>query len=258
MGLNESVLLCQNCESQIDQNFCGNCGQKKYKRIDRKYLIDEIQYLAIHTNKGFFYSIKNIIRNPGKTALDFINGNRVNHYKPLYLAFLLCGFSAFLSYQFLGLNKIMQIVFEQSGNWTPELSKFMAFYSSYNSFIMLLMVPVFAIFTSLAFRKWGQNYYEHVIMNAFFQTYYNLISIVLIYPIYFLLRENVEAIKNLTGLYTLILPLMAAWFYRGFYPEKSWKSVIMKTLLVYLLAFVAYIFVLIFVLLIAIAKKMMM
>ncbi|MBP6577344.1 MAG: DUF3667 domain-containing protein [Chryseobacterium sp.] len=258
MELTDTVLICKNCNSTINQNFCSHCGQKKYKRIDRKYLVDEVQYLAIHTNKGFFYSIKNIIRNPGKTALDFINGNRVNHYKPLYLAFLLCGFSAFISYQFLGLNKIMQKVFEQRGNWTPEMSKFMAFYSSYNSFIMLLMVPVFAIFTSLAFRKWGQNYYEHVIMNAFFQTYYTLISIVITYPIYFSLRNNTEAIVNLSIIYNLIIPLMAIWFYKGFYPEKSWTSIILKTLLVYLLAFVAYIFVLIFVLLIAIAKKMMM
>ena len=152
----------------------------------------------------------------------------------------------------------MQKVFEQRGNWTPEMSKFMAFYSSYNSFIMLLMVPVFAIFTSLAFRKWGQNYYEHVIMNAFFQTYYTLISIVITYPIYFSLRNNTEAIVNLSIIYNLIIPLMAIWFYKGFYPEKSWTSIILKTLLVYLLAFVAYIFVIIFVLLIAIAKKMMM
>lgn len=254
----EKTLICQNCASAIEQSFCGNCGQKKYKRIDRKYLVDEVQYLAIHTNKGFFYSIKNIIRKPGKTALDFINGNRVNHYKPLYLAFLLCGFSAFLSHQVLDLNEIMKNVFKSRGNWTPEMSKFMAFFSSYNSFIMLMMVPVFAIFTSLAFRKWGQNYYEHVIMNAFFQTYYTLISIVITYPIYFLLRNNTEAIVNLSIIYNLIIPLMAIWFYKGFYAEKSWKSVILKTLLVYLLAFVAYIFVLIFVFLMAIAKKMMM
>ncbi len=57
---------CLNCNHPIIDNFCSNCGQKKFKRIDRKYLIDEVQYLVVHTNKGFFYSIKNILKNPGK------------------------------------------------------------------------------------------------------------------------------------------------------------------------------------------------
>jgi len=60
--------ICQNCKNTITDNFCGNCGQKKYKRIDRKYIFDELQYTILHTNKGFFYSIKNIFRNPGKNC----------------------------------------------------------------------------------------------------------------------------------------------------------------------------------------------
>lgn len=79
---------CLNCSRPITENFCSNCGQKKYKRIDRKYLIDEVQYLAVHTNKGFFYSIKNVARNPGKTAknLSMVIGLIIINpfYSPLY------------------------------------------------------------------------------------------------------------------------------------------------------------------------------
>ncbi len=80
---------CKNCNEIIVENFCGNCGQKTYKRIDKKYIWDEIQYTLLHTNKGFLYSVKNILKNPGKTAREFINGDRVNHYKPILLAFAL-------------------------------------------------------------------------------------------------------------------------------------------------------------------------
>ena len=79
---------CQNCSTLILNNFCDNCGQKKFKKIDRKYIWDEIQYTFLHTNKGFLYSVKNIIKNPGKTARAFIDGNRVNHYKPILLVFV--------------------------------------------------------------------------------------------------------------------------------------------------------------------------
>lgn len=47
---------CQNCNHDIIENFCANCGQKKYKRIDKKYLWDEVQYTFLHLNKGFLYS----------------------------------------------------------------------------------------------------------------------------------------------------------------------------------------------------------
>ena len=100
--------ICLNCIDPITENFCTNYGQKKYKRIDRNYLIDELQYSVIHTNKIFLYSIKNSIKNPGKTAKEFIDGNRINHYKPVGLAFILSGISAFISYKIIGLNGIMK------------------------------------------------------------------------------------------------------------------------------------------------------
>ena len=99
---------CKNCETLITGNFCSNCGQKKYKRIDRKYLIDELQYTVLHTNKGFFYSVKKILRNPGKTAKEFIEGSRVNHYKPILLTFLLIGISTFISFKFLDTTRMMK------------------------------------------------------------------------------------------------------------------------------------------------------
>ena len=46
---------CRNCNQNIVQNYCSNCGQKRYKRIDRSYIWEEIQYTTIHTNKGFLY-----------------------------------------------------------------------------------------------------------------------------------------------------------------------------------------------------------
>lgn len=46
--------ICLNCNFVISENFCSNCGQKKFKRIDKKYVTDELQYLLLHTNKGFY------------------------------------------------------------------------------------------------------------------------------------------------------------------------------------------------------------
>ncbi len=92
------------CGNLITENFCGNCGQRKNKRINKTYILDELQDLYAHTNKGFYYTLKKTAINPGKTAREFIEGSRVNHYKPLMFALALSGIASFLSYQVIGLN----------------------------------------------------------------------------------------------------------------------------------------------------------
>ena len=98
---------CLNCNNPVIENFCSNCGQKKYKRIDKKYIWDEIQYTVFHTNKGLLFSVKNILKNPGKTAKEFIDGNRVNHYKPILLVFVLSGIATLVSFKVLNLKPEM-------------------------------------------------------------------------------------------------------------------------------------------------------
>jgi magnesium-transporting ATPase (P-type) len=219
-------LNCQNCNQIISDNFCGNCGQKKYKRIDKKYIWDEIQYTFLHTNKGFLYSVKNIIKNPGKTAKEFIEGNRVNHYKPILLAFVLSGISAFISFKIIGFKEIMTNYYAKQRINTAFMNDYMAITTSYNSIIMLLSIPFFAFFTKLAFRKWGHNYYEHIVMNSYVLCFYTLFSIFLVYPLMFLFKSNFDIFVSLASLAMLPIPFILIWFFKELYSDKPLKSVI--------------------------------
>jgi len=219
-------LNCQNCNEIITAHFCSNCGQKKYKRIDRKYILDEIQYTFLHTNKGFLYSVKNIIKNPGKTAREFIDGNRVNHYKPILLAFVLSGISAFISFKIIGLQKIMSSFYAKENINSAFMNDYMTFTSSYNSIIMLLLIPFFALFTKLAFNKWGHNYYEHVVMNSYILCYYTLFNIFIVYPLMYIMKNNVEYFSYLMNFSMLTVPFILVWFFKEFYSDKPLKSII--------------------------------
>ena len=75
--------FCKNCNQLITANFCANCGQKKFKRIDKKYIWEELQYTVLHTNKGLLYSLKNILKNPGKTAKEFIIQTETTRHLPV-------------------------------------------------------------------------------------------------------------------------------------------------------------------------------
>lgn len=232
---------CKNCNEIISSNFCPNCGQKKYKRIDKKYISDEIQYTFIHMNKGFWYSIKNIIKNPGKTARDFIDGNRVNHYKPILLVSVLSGISAFISYKIIGLKEIISDFYSKQHMSSQLMNDYMSFTSSYNSIIMLLLIPCFGLITKLAFRKWGQNYYEHIVINAYILSFYTLISIAILYPIIYLLKDNADLVIPLTSMSMLTIPFILTWFFKGFYSDKSLKDIIERILLIILFTIVFFI-----------------
>lgn len=222
---------CPNCNHIISENFCAHCGQKKYKRIDKKYITDELQYTILHTNKGFLYSVKNIIKNPGKTAKEFIEGNRVNHYKPILLAFVLSGISAFISLKIIGLMNIMREYYAGSNMNSEFMNDVMAVQSSYNSVIMLLMLPVFAFFTKLGFKKWGNNYYEHIVMNAYILSFYTLLNIMIIYPVMYLFKSDTNLVIIMSSASMLFIPLILVWFYKNFYEDKPLKNIIGRVLL---------------------------
>jgi len=222
---------CLNCITPITDNFCSQCGQKKYKRIDRKYIWDEIQYTTIHTNKGFLYSVKNVFKNPGKTARKFLDGNRVNHYKPISLAFILSGISAFVSFKVIGLDKLVRASIQNNPQMSsPMMQDYLQFTNKYSAFLMLAFLPILAFFSRFLFRKSQDNYYEHIVMNAFGLSFYNIFYVLLIAPIIYFLKENAVTAVKISNYSFCLFPIMMTWFYINVYPERSYKNIFFRVL----------------------------
>ncbi|WP_260208920.1 DUF3667 domain-containing protein [Elizabethkingia anophelis] len=221
----ENVLEnCNSCGTVVNGNYCTECGQKKFKRIDHTYVIDEVKSFAFYTEKGFFYSVKNIILNPGKTARKFLEGDRIHHYKPFALTMVLSGISILLS-SFLNLKDIMENAIKASNQNVSD--KFVDTYTtsfiSYFTFIMLAMIPFFSLLTKIAFRKWGQNYYEHLVMNAYFQCFYTIALIIIFYPFYYFLQNDPVTIGKISTLSYLIVPILLFGFTKVFIQRKVQK-----------------------------------
>lgn len=226
---------CFNCGNPITDNYCGSCGQKKYSRIDRRYILAELEDTILQTNKGFLYSIKNIVVNPGKTARKFIEGSRINHYKPILLVFLLSGISAFISYNILGFKEMMENYYSELGISSHLMTDYLSFASSYSSIVMLSFVPILAIMTKIAFWKYEQNYYEHILMNAYILSLYTIINIVVLYPVMYVLKDNQDIIINLSSLSFFTIPIIMIWFFKGYYREKSLFTIIGRVSLILLI-----------------------
>jgi Protein of unknown function (DUF3667) len=232
---------CIHCSKHVEENFCSHCGQKRYKRIDRKYIWDEIQYTLVHVNKGFLYSIKNIIKNPGRTAREFIDGDRVSHYKPISLAFILATISAFVSINVIGLYKMMEVGMINGKVNSNFMEETMSMISKYNPYFMLLFVPVVAVFTRFVFRKWGHNYYEHIIINAIGLSHYIIGCILILYPVMYFLKGNPDLCIKISFITFLTIPVLMIVFFKGFYSDKPLKTIILKILWMVFLLLLLYV-----------------
>lgn len=233
---------CKNCNEIITGNFCINCGQKKYKRIDKKYVLEEIEYTFLHVNRGLLYSAKSILKNPGKTAREYIDGNRVNHYKPILLAFVLSGISTFISLKILGYKEIVSSIYSKQQAGSQFINGYMEFVTNYSSLISMAMIPFFAVTTKIAFRRWGHNYYEHVVMNAYFLSFYTLLTIIFLYPVLFIFRHNDAGLVMTIALYfMLLIPFLLVWFFKEFYNDKPLKLVVLRVLAIVGLLLLAYV-----------------
>ena len=222
---------CPNCDQIISGNYCSNCGQKKYSRIDRKYILDELTNTFLQSNKGFLYTVKNIIKNPGKTAREFIEGNRINHYKPtISLVLVFCAIDVFISFKIIDINNIIR-AFPGLDTNTAFANDLLTLISSYLSIIMLLSIPFFAFFTKLSFRKCGHNYYEHIVMNSYIISLFYIIEIIFIYPIFYIVRNNADLFIRILNLPIFISPFILIWFFKGFYTQKTLKSIIGRVLI---------------------------
>lgn len=231
---------CTNCKEVITSNFCGHCGQKSYTRLDRSYVIDELKEILIYANKGFMYSVLKVAQNPGKTAKEFIEGKRVNHYKPILLVFVLSGISALISFQILNTQDLLAIYFTSKKIYSPFMADVFSSIAAYNSFIMLSLIPIFALLTKIVFRKSGNNYYEHLVMNAYILAFITILNIVIFYPTVYLFKEKPAVVHQLFVFSLSTSPFVLVWFFKQFYPEYSFKKIILKMLWLFTLVILGY------------------
>jgi hypothetical protein len=73
--------VCLNCGHKYAGNFCNECGQKaKVKRLDWHYLVHEIPHSIFHIDKGFFFTLKEMIKHPGILIREYRDERKPGTY----------------------------------------------------------------------------------------------------------------------------------------------------------------------------------
>jgi hypothetical protein len=96
MKTNQSI-TCKNCNNLFEGHYCNNCGQPgNTHRITWHEMSHYLTHAFFHTDKGFFYTIKELLLRPGYTIKDYIDGKRVKHFNPFLFLIIIGGITTYL------------------------------------------------------------------------------------------------------------------------------------------------------------------
>lgn len=175
---------CKNCNHTFTGNYCNNCGQAaETHRLDFHYLAHDIQHGLFHIDRGIFYTAKELFTRPGNSIREFIDGKRVNHFKPISLLIILASVYGVLYHSFhihLMAN-------------TPDsklnLTEFNEWTATHFAWITLATVPIYTLGTYLCFRKQGYNVFEFFILNTF-KAAQRLLAHIALFPLLYYFNDT--------------------------------------------------------------------
>ena len=164
---------CKNCGEIVQGKYCSQCGQSsKVGPITLSNLWQEIQSNVFQIDRGFFYTLNELFRKPGKSIEEYLNGKRKKHFKPIAYVLTLSTLY-FLISTLSGQNTWMDELISGfstgalDSSDSGEMPSVLTWFSKNFAYTTLLMLPVFSFASYLTFLGLGKNYLEHIVINSY-------------------------------------------------------------------------------------------
>lgn len=150
--------FCKNCNTELNGKFCSNCGQKaKLEKINGHYIKHEIEHV-LHLEKGFFYTIKELVIRPGKSVREYLTENRSRLVKPIIFIIVTSLIYSLVKHYFH-----MEKLYSES----TTAGVIINWFSKYSGYGSIVIGGFIALFIKLFFRKHNYNFYEILILICY-------------------------------------------------------------------------------------------
>ena len=154
---------CKNCNAEVNQKYCGNCGQPiTLKRIDGHYITHEIEHI-LHFERGILYTIKELLIKPGENVRHYIAENRSRLVKPIIFIIITSLIYTLVSHFFHIEDGYVKFE-EAKKSATGIIFQWVKDHYGYSNIIMGVFI---AFWTKLFFKKYGYNFFEILILLCF-------------------------------------------------------------------------------------------
>ena len=219
---------CKNCNTEINSNFCPNCGQPAViKRINGHYIVHEIEHV-LHFERGILFTIRELLTNPGQNIKNYLLENRSRLVKPI-IFIIITSLIYTLTIHFFHIED--QYIKIDTGNTETNLTKIFKWIQDHYGYSNIMIGVFIAFFIKIFFSKSNYNYYEILILLCF------VMGIAMLIFSVFAIIEGLTNI-NLMAIGGIIGIGYCTWAIGNFFGKKNMIN--------YLKAFFAYILGLIF------------
>jgi hypothetical protein len=216
---------CKSCGKEGTGNFCNNCGQTyNTKRISIKGLLHDLFHFFTHLEKGFGYTVKQLVAAPGTMQREYVDGIRNRYQKPFSMFFICLSVNALARYFIF---EILDKVYHQ--NTLQEAN----YFHEYQVFVFPALIPVISLITLLLFWKEKYNYAETGVLQLYLFSFI-LLAVVPISLLKFIWPGLDTAIIELPiiSIYSMIS------FTRFYNRANRWLTLVKGLVLILLLFFI--------------------
>lgn len=211
---------CLHCDSDVITAYCGVCGQKAstHRFSFKEVVITDFMHGVFHVEKGFFYTIKELMTRPGHSIREYINGKRAIHFSYFTLLIILVTISFFVS-RFAEIN--ITEIYDKNGQGV--FSEVQDFYHKYPKGYLLLSIPIYSLFSFVFFMRSGLNYAENLVLNCYRTAGEYLFTITFYIVCIFI--GNIYVISIMYVVLQMLVLFYMIWFYYqffSFYYKTKW------------------------------------
>src|SRR6476469_1749570 len=143
MANGASIQVCKTCGASGSGKYCSACGQPfVQKRITAREMLHDVFHFFTHLDKGFGFTLKSLITQPGTMQRTFVDGDRARHQKPFSMFFICATILAVSRYW---LNQTL--VHYYHVGLTQEAN----FFHQYMVMVQIVMMPVLMMYNIITF-----------------------------------------------------------------------------------------------------------
>lgn len=179
-------MICLNCSTEFEGNFCPNCAQRASTRrftfrqlFTRDFLADTFNF-----DRGFLHTCISMFYRPGYAIADYLSGHRKEYFNFIGFLLILLGVEAIL--WGLGINTPAEVMVDTMNKQLAESNPMGAMALTLEDveavfrnqkFLFIPAIPLAALVPFLLLRRLKYNFLEHCIIVCFLLSMNTLMGI---------------------------------------------------------------------------------
>lgn len=248
-------MTCKNCQTSLNetQDFCQSCGAKVIRnRLTMNNLFTDFSEHFLNYDNRFLQTFIGLFTKPDDVIGGYINGVRkkyVNVISYFAIALTVSGLQLLILDKFF--PEAMDLSAMSTSNAGPDSNELMNFIREYQSIIMMINVPMYALVSYFVFYTLKKyNYTEHLVIFMYVLSQMTLIgTFISITSAFFGL-----SIAHSSMILSPIQVLYSMYCLKRLY-KLSIKGLILRTLLFFGILIAAFILIIVTVAVLAIIFK---